>query len=170
MDEGGNILPFIIGVLILLYRLFGGRKEREEQQLPPPPTHTEHPVPPPQSQPHKGQKSLLETIMEEVEKQKKLNEAKPKEVARPKTEIKQKSYKPEKRKPKKTEDFLPSYYGREELRTDIDKVEREEGVSSISDRLKRATAAGTEEQQERKFEFDPREAFMMKTLLERPYS
>ena len=50
----------------------------------------------------------------------------------------------------------------------LDKIEMEEGVSSLKKEMKQIFEQPAETK-ERGFQFDPREAFMMKTLLERPY-
>ncbi len=80
------------------------------------------------------------------------------EKPKKKTEIKQKAYKPQKvfKKPQ------PAM-----MMEGLDKIEAEEGVSAIDKAIKANYTPGFEIIEEEVFQFDPREAFRMKILLER---
>jgi hypothetical protein len=168
MDDPKALIYIIFLVIFILARLFRQKNKEQQQQPPHVPPPQQHQQPPPYRQPTppepQKEKTLLETIMEEVERQKELS--KPKQP-----EIKQKTYKPAKKpQPRIVRQYSPVLQGELESSEPIDHIEREEGISSISERLKRSVNLIEEPEPERKFEFDPREAFMMKTLLERPYS
>ncbi|HXH19150.1 MAG TPA: hypothetical protein VNJ07_08700 [Chitinophagales bacterium] len=85
------------------------------------------------------------------------------------TEIRQKVYTPP--KPKKTtrasELLMPGSIEAIELEKPIDRHEKEEGVSAIAEKMKFVIPA--EEEEQPAFEFNPREAFMFKTLLDRKF-
>lgn len=152
MDDLGNIVYIVLLAIFLISRLFRGAKKTQENQ--PAPSQPQ-PVSPTPNQ--KKEKSLLETIMEEMERQKELN--------KPKPEVKQKSY-----SPKKTP--LPVKKSVEPLISEssgsLEHIGKEEGLSALLQKMKQTSSP--DEGETRTFEFNPREAFMMKTLLERPYS
>ena len=155
MDDFSDIVYVILGVFFLLFRLF--KKKPQEYQPPAPSEYNPQPAP--------KEKSLFDTIREEIERQKKLNEPKA-ETRQP--EVKQKTFSSKKTKkfstPKK---FLePAVHEGSNMSVNIYKGE---GGTSMPVEMKRAFLL-EEQTEEKRFEFDPREAFMMKTLLERPYS
>ena len=159
MDDFSDIVYVILGVVFLLFRLF--RKKPQENQPPAPSEYKPH-----QFQPagNKKEKSLLETIREEIERQKQLTAPTP-EARQP--EIRQKTFSSKKTKKTNPKKFLePIVHEGSNMSANIYKGE---GGASIPEQIKR-TFVIEEQPEEKRFEFDPREAFMMKTLLERPYS
>ncbi len=158
----GKILVYIFFIAFFIISRLLRKKNEDAQERPhvPPPTQE----PPVQSPPpYKKEKTFLETVMEEVERQKKLNNPKQHEVKQKTQKVERKS------KTRKPAEFIPSQWGGVEQTEPIDHLEKEEGTSSIPEKYKRSVMI-EEPEPEKKFEFDPREAFMMKTLFERPYS
>lgn len=155
MDNIEDILYVIFLVVFLLFRLF--KKSAGEKQSAP------HSPQAPSAPPVAPEKNLMDVIREEMERQKELNKKK--------SPIKQKSqqFKKQKKqdKPASPAEFLPPQWSSVVEGESIDYVGKEEGESSFTGKMKHVI---TEEQEEKRFEFDPREAFMMKTLLERPYA
>ncbi|MDZ4847107.1 MAG: hypothetical protein SH857_16360 [Chitinophagales bacterium] len=157
MDDFGDIVYVILGVVFLLFRLF--KKKAQENQAPAPSEYNHAPAPS-----SKKEKSLLDTIREEIERQKQLTTPKPK-ARQP--EIRQKTFSSKKTKKENTKKFLePVVHEGSNMSVNIYKGE---GGASVSEQLKRSIVI-EDQPEEKRFEFDPREAFMMKTLLERPYS
>jgi len=148
MDDLKPIIYTIIIVIYILSRIFKRAKKKSQKEAPvlveP---HTE-----------KKPESLFETIREEIRKQQELEKSR--------QESKQQTPIPKKQVAKvaaKKTVLAPAQLEHEPI---LDSIEKEEGVSTISsDKMKESL--WKEEEKERVFEFDPREAFKMKTLLER---
>ncbi len=146
MDDLENIIYVILIVIYIASRLFRKAKPRQ-----PTPEMVQPPV-------EKKPESLFDTIREEIKRQQEL--AKAQQEAKEKPPVQQK--KPSKPARKKTVQPEPALV---EGELTLDTVEGE-GVSSLDKKIK--TALLIEEKEESPaLEFDPREAFRIKTLLER---
>ncbi len=148
MDDLKPIIYIIFVVIFLISRVIKGAKKFQEGQSQPP-----RQTPPPVTMPPTP-------VFTEIKKP-----APPK----PKTEIKQKvvvSERKAKTERAKREVMPGSIEQTEPLTIPIEHFEKETGLSGIPDRWKQKSSEAKVEQPTT-FEFDPREAFMMKTLLDR---
>ena len=142
MDDLKPIIYTIFLVIYILYRIF-----KKKSQNP-----TSAPMEPPVE---KKPESLFDTIRKGIEKQQ--------EQAKSQKESKQQHPTTQKKIAKASTKKEPSAPAIAKPVLDI--VEKEEGVSTTSRRIEKAHLI--EDKRKRAFEFKPREAFMMKTLLER---
>ena len=152
MGDLETVIYVILIVIFLISRLIRGAKKNQQRQQRSPET-----VPPPVE---KQPESLFDTIRREIQGQQELEKSK----QEAKQQIPAPQKKVVKKAPKKTV-RVPMTVG-DDMQF-LDQI-GEEGVSSFSEKMKK-TFLPTEQEQRKSFEFDPREAFMMKTLLERRF-
>lgn len=145
MGDLENIIYIILIVIYIASRLF--RKAKPQQSQP------EMVQPPVEKKPE----SLFDTIREEIKKQQEL--AKARQQEKEKIPVPQKKApKPERKKTIKLQPVLV------EDEPTLDTIGGE-GTSALGNKMKTALLIGKEESPT--LEFDPREAFRLKTLLER---
>ena len=150
MDDLKPIVYIFFIVIYVISRIMKGAKKLKQEQSQQKPVGQ---IPPPVKMPPTP-------VFKEMKKP----------VQKPKIEIKQKVFAPE-RKAKKADTekrrVMPgSIETTEPVTTPIERIGMETGFSSLPAQIKQ-TLSREEQKQSAAFEFDPRQAFMLKTLLER---
>jgi len=153
MDDLDPLVYIVLAVIYFLARAFRGAKKLQKQ--PPPQKPAETPSQPPVVVPP-------QPVFTEMKKT----------VSKPEIKIRQKVFVPEKKARKsegwKREPMPGSIEVMEPHTAPIEHIEKETGYSSLQDKMKQMFAEEAKESAPL-FEFDPRQAFMMKTLLERKF-
>ena len=152
MDDLKPLVYTIFIVIYLLYRVFRGAKKMQQQPGQSPPVQ-----PPVEKEPE----SLFETIRREIKKQQQLTETK--QEAKPTAAAPEK--KPLKVSPKKT--TRASVLNEGGNVPMIDEIQKE-GARASSEKTRKERVL-IQQEEEQSSDFDPREAFMMKTLLDRRF-
>lgn len=154
MNDPETIIYVLLLLIFLLSRLFRGAKKLQQPQQPAPPTVQ----PPAEEKP-----DLFETIRREIMRQQELQ----KQRRKAEEESKQHVPAPQKKIAKVSPQKAVHPPMPDEGTYVLDRIEGE-GIGSLAEKIIKTPLP--EEQEERPAAaFDPREAFMMKTLLERKF-